>query len=190
MNRTDETTEKLMHIAEAVCSGAGYELVDLRFVREQGGWVLRVFIDRMEGRPDGIGFEDCERVSRELGAVLDVEDLIAQAYRLEVSSPGVDRPLRTADHFRRFTGRTARVTLREGLGGRRNFKGAIVAVEDADDAAGASVVMDVDGQQHRLAVSDVATAKLVPDWDEVFAIAKSAGDLATGTLARGKQGSK
>jgi ribosome maturation factor RimP len=186
MNRPDETTRKLLHIAEAVCSGAGYDLVDVRFVREQGGWVLQVFIDLpgwLPGQPGGIGFEDCERVSRELGTVLDVEDPIPQAYRLEVSSPGVERPLRTADHFRRFVGQTVKMTLREGVGGRRNFKGTVVGVEPAADAAGApdadvdlDVVLEVDGTRYRLPLGDLSSARLVPDWDEVF---KTAANLAS-----------
>src|SRR5688500_1773013 len=95
--------------------GAGYELVDVQWKHEHGGWVLRVFVDK----DGGIGHSDCERVSRELSAVLDVNDFIPHAYSLEVSSPGLERPLVTAGHFRRFLGKKARVKLKQGIEGRR-----------------------------------------------------------------------
>src|SRR5262245_16949858 len=94
-----EIRDQLIRLHEPVCRASGYELVDLRYLLEQGGWVVRVLIDLDPPGPDAIGFDDCERISRELSAVLDVEDPIPNAYRLEVSSPGVDRPLRTAEHF-------------------------------------------------------------------------------------------
>src|SRR5690606_32844727 len=115
MRHNDSTIERLWNIAEPVCTGAGYELIDLALTQSRSGWVLRVFIDHPhdagaaddtvapEGDPGShIGLDDCERVSRELGAVLDVEDPIDQAYSLEVSSPGLDRPLRKVAHFERY----------------------------------------------------------------------------------------
>lgn len=133
-----------------------------------------------------IGFIDCERVSRELSAVLDVEDPIAHSYELEVSSPGLDRPLRKPAHFQRFVGETARVTLRNGIAGRRNFTGMLVAVNHSSgpiagktassNAASteeigqeATVLIEVDGTKYELPIGDMASARLVPDWDEVFA---------------------
>src|SRR5262245_10603222 len=106
--------------------GAGYELVELHWKHEPGGWVLRAMIDKPVG---AIGHDDCERVSRELSASLDVNDVIPHHYSLEVSSPGLDRPLRTAQQFGRFLGQKARVRLHTGLSGRRNFAGIIVGVE-------------------------------------------------------------
>jgi len=155
--------ERLIALAEPVCRDLGYELVDLRYVLEPGAWVVRAFIDR-DGAGEPIGFDDCERVSRELGAVLDVEDPIPAAYRLEVSSPGVDRPLRTADHFRRHLTQQAKISLHRGLDGRRNFTGTLTAVEDE----GATVVVDADGARYRLPLADIANAKLIPDWDALF----------------------
>jgi ribosome maturation factor RimP len=139
MNR-DEISNKLLRIAEPVCLDAGYELVDLLFRREPSGWVVRVFIDHAIEAPGagGISFADCERISRELSAVFDVEDPIEQAYSLEVSSPGVDRPLRTASHFRRHVGQEASVQLApdsatsEALGGRRKFRGTILDVREEE----------------------------------------------------------
>jgi len=158
MAHRNSTNTKLLAICEPVVAGAGYELVDVEYLRDQSGWVLRVYIDG----PGGVGFDDCEAVSRELGAVLDVEDPIAQAYRLEVSSPGISRPLRTPDHFRAQIGSVAKIVLATALDGRRNFKGQVVAVEPD------VIVVDVDGKTFRIPFADIDSAKLVPNWDEVL----------------------
>src|SRR5262245_65203855 len=110
---------RLISIVEPVCQAAGYELVELRFVLEQGGWTLRVAVDRPlddqtdldEVPADRVDLVDCENLSRELSAVLDVEDPIPQAFHLEISSPGIDRPLRTAAHFGHFVGSEAKIQL-------------------------------------------------------------------------------
>lgn len=219
MRQNDPTTDKLLRIAEPVCNGSGYELVDLSLMPSREGWVLRVFIDHLplpalpttdatgdqdaggEGAPgsempddadgadaeDGadfgadedrseISFEDCERVSRELGAVLDVEDPIGHAYHLEVSSPGLDRPLRKLEHFQRFVGHEVKIKLHDGIDGRHNYKGKLLAVvappaadPDRDPArTGAAILLEVDGKQHELPCDDIESARLVPDWDAVM----------------------
>lgn len=186
MKTAEAIRDELFQLAEPVCEDAGYELVDLRYVREQSGWVVRAFIDH----PDGITFTDCERVSRELSAVFDVEDPIPNAYNLEVSSPGVDRPLRTATHFRRFVGHTARVVLAEARDGRKRYKGVIVEVTPsageagaAEGDAGAAVSVRVeDGQVFSLPVAEIETAKLVPDWDE---LSRKSGGGPGGRAPRG-----
>ena len=158
------------------CAHAGFDLVDVRFVMEQGGWVLRIFIDR-PAMADGsapiqdVDLDDCERMSRELSALLDVEDPIAPAYNLEVSSPGIDRPLVTAAHFRRFVGAEIKATLLHGVptpqgSPRKNFRGMLEAVEGEGDAAHARVI--VDGQPWLLPIDDIDVAKIVPDWDAVM----------------------
>jgi ribosome maturation factor RimP len=147
--------EKIRDLVSAPVEGAGYELVDVEWKHEQGGWIVRVFIDG----PGGISLEDCERVSRELSAVLDVNDVIPQAYSLEVSSPGLNRPLRAPEHFRRFVGHKARVRLVAGIEGRRNFAGTIVSVSDDDR----SVILEVDGKEHALPLADLEKANL--EWD-------------------------
>ncbi len=163
-------------IVDPVCVHAGFDLVDVRFVMEPGGWVLRVFIDR-PAQQDGaapiqdVDLDDCERMSRELSALLDVEDPIAPAYNLEVSSPGIDRPLVTEAHFRRFVGAEIKVSLLRGVpnpqgGERKNFRGMLEAVEGEGDAAHARVI--VDGQPWLLPIHDVDVAKIVPDWDAVM----------------------
>lgn len=169
MSATDPLRQRLLAIVEPVCQGAGYDLVDLRLKSEQGGWVLRVFIDLITSQDDpewwkhGVDLADCERLSRELSAVLDVDDPIPHAYHLEVSSPGIDRPLRTPGHFRRFAGAELKVSLAIPQNERKNFKGVLTGV-DGDE----HIVMDVDGQTFRLRIADIDTAKLVPDWDDVM----------------------
>jgi ribosome maturation factor RimP len=165
---------KLISIIEPVLEQSGFELVDLRFLLEQGGWVLRVQVDLPLGEvtdlsevpSDRVDLEDCENISRELSAVLDVEDPIPQAYHLEVSSPGIDRPLRTAAHFAHFKGSEAKIQLAVPLhlegGERRNFKGKLVGVIDN------KVEIDVDGHTFQLPIDDIDHAKLVPDWDAVM----------------------
>ena len=112
-------TEKIRALAEGFLPSMGLELAEGQFRREGHGWVLRLFIDR-EG---GVTLEDCSMVSREISAYLDVEDLIEQAYHLEVSSPGLERPLHTLRDFKRFCGKDARVKLRESVNGQRVFIG-------------------------------------------------------------------
>lgn len=100
----------------------GFSLVDVEYKRERGGWILRVFIDK-EG---GVTLDDCARVSREFGQLLDVEDIIPTSYQLEVSSPGLDRPLKKEEDFVKYSGRKVRIKTKEQVSGRRNFKGALL----------------------------------------------------------------
>jgi len=166
--------QKLLDITEPVCSDSGYELVDVEYTRGPSGWIVRVYIDRRADLPappqGGISFADCEGLSRQLGAVFDVEDPVPHAYSLEVSSPGLDRPLRTAAHFQRFLGETAKVALGEPLAGRRHFKGVLRAIEPAagESDGAATLVMEVDGNEFRLPLADIASARLVPDWDSLM----------------------
>jgi ribosome maturation factor RimP len=173
--------QKLIAIIEPVLEAAGFELVDLRFILEQGGWVLRVQVDLpladvtdvSQVPSDRVDLEDCENISRELSAVLDVDDPIPQAYHLEVSSPGIDRPLRTAAHFEHFIGSEAKIQLGVGLqlesGERKNFKGTLKGVADN------KVSIDCDGTTFQLPIDDIDHAKLVPDWDAVMRGKSGAG---------------
>jgi ribosome maturation factor RimP len=167
MKSASETSRDLFVIAEPACRANGYELVDIEYTTSQSGWVVRVYIDRPSDIPDTaglgpIGLSDCERMSRELSALFDVEDPLPHAYSLEVSSPGIDRPLRTAAHFQRYAGQVAKVLMAQPLGERKNFKGVIGAVD------GEHVVLDVDGTLFRLPIADIASARLVPDWDALL----------------------
>lgn len=166
--------QRLISIVEPVCQAAGFELIDLRFLLEQGGWTLRVAVDLpldqhtdpSEVPSDRVDLEDCENLSRELSAVLDVEDPIPQAFNLEISSPGVDRPLRTPAHYTYFAGSEAKIQLEHAMqlpsGERRNFKGTLRGFEDGH------VVIECDGTTFRLPIDDIDHAKLVPDWDAVM----------------------
>ncbi len=136
-------------VVETALSGLGYELVDLEFGQGRSR-LLRVFIDQ----PSGIGLADCERVSRHLTQLFAVENIDYD--RLEVSSPGLDRPLKKPADFVRFIGEQARVTLRAPVSGRRNFTGAIRAADEL------TVELDVEGQQVRLALANLDRARLVP----------------------------
>ena len=118
--------EKIRAYADELLPSMGLELFDIQFRREGHGWVLRLFIDREEG----VSLEDCSLVSREISDYLDVEDVIEQSYFLEVSSPGLERPLRSLEDFKRFCGQKARIKLRESVGGQRVYVGMISQVRD------------------------------------------------------------
>lgn len=107
-----------------------------------------------------VSHEDCERVSRDVSAALDVADFVSHAYQLEVSSPGLDRPLRRERDFARFAGERARVRLLDGVEGRRNFSGILRGAKDG------LVEIECEGRSFRFSVKDVAKANLVPDWDK------------------------
>jgi ribosome maturation factor RimP len=160
--------EQLWQLAEPHIAGAGLELVELDFNREAEGWVLRAYIDRpwQPGSPDdsshGISFEECERVSRDLSAALDVADAITHAYRLEVSSPGIDRPLRRSRDFQRFAGQKVKVRTVDAVEGRRNFSGTIRG------ANGDAVEVECDGRTYQIPLDVIARAHLVPDWEAEF----------------------
>jgi ribosome maturation factor RimP len=122
--------------------------------------VLRLYIDVPAGETErNVGIEDCEAVSREVSAQLDVEDPISGNYTLEVSSPGIDRPLFTAAQYARFAGQSAKVTLKLPQDGRRRLQGRIDKVDDN------TVVFAVDGQPFEVAFDNIDKAKLVPDWE-------------------------
>jgi ribosome maturation factor RimP len=147
-----DVAAKVHALVSPAVEAAGYELVEAQWKHEQGGWVVRLLIDRT---PEGVGHNDCERVSREVSALLDVHDVVPHAYSLEVSSPGLDRPLITPAHFRRFLGQPAKVRLKAGVEGRKNFTGTIV---DADEAR---IVLEVDGKEATLPLADLDRAHLV-----------------------------
>ncbi len=151
----------LQALLEPTVRGLGYELWGLEFLRQGRRSVLRVFIDS----PSGITVEDCATASRQISALLDVEDPIAGEYTLEVSSPGMDRPLFTLEQFRRFTGEEVAVRLRVPQGGRRKFRGLLQAVT-AD-----GLVLLQDGAEVALALSAVDKAQLIPRFDD-----EAAGD--------------
>lgn len=141
---------QVVSVIEPVVTGLGYELVGAEFGQAENGTTLRVYIDK----PDGIVMEDCAVVSRQLNAVLDVEDTIKSAYLLEVSSPGVDRPLFTEAHFLAQQGEEVRIRMGDAVNGRRNFKGRLILVE------GGIATVEVDGIDYELPIGDVEQAHI------------------------------
>lgn len=119
---------RIREIAAGLAAENGLEFVHSELVGARGSMTVRVFIDK----PGGVSHEDCSKVSKALDAVLDTEDLIPTAYILEVSSPGLERELYSLADFTRFAGHPAKVKTREAVNGQRNFRGKIIAVEDAD----------------------------------------------------------
>ena len=142
--------ERLIALIEPLLGRLGYELVELEHSSGRASAVLRLFIDR----PEGIGLTDCERVSREVSALLDVEDPIPTAYRLEVSSPGFDRVLRTKAHFARFVGSRVAVELAVPREGRRRYTGTLLEA----DAAG--IALEVDGERVAMSFAQMGKARL------------------------------
>jgi ribosome maturation factor RimP len=143
--------ERLIELIEPALAALGYELTDLDAHFGRRG-LLRVFIDRKEG----ITLADCELVSEQLGAFLDVEDPLPGSYTLEVSSPGLDRRLRTPAHFERFAGERVKIELKVPRGDRRRLTGTLRGIE------GETVTVDVDGEEWRIVLTDIAVARLVP----------------------------
>lgn len=127
----------VLSVIEPVVESLGFELVGVEYLVQGGDGLLRVYIDT----ENGIVVEDCRRVSHQLSGVLDVEDVIKGHYSLEVSSPGLDRPLFSLAHFERFVGAEVKLRLDVHQDGRRNFRGEIVGVEDGD------VVLLIDGEE-------------------------------------------
>jgi ribosome maturation factor RimP len=147
--------EKLIALIEPVLVGMGYELVELEHVPGRNQAVVRIFIDRAEAGA-GIGIDDCERVSHEVSALLDVEDPIPTAYTLEVSSPGADRVLRKRTHFDRFVGSRVFVELKAPRAGRRRYTGMLRVVQDE------GIELEVDRQKVSVPFREIGKARLAP----------------------------
>jgi len=154
-------TDKASQVAELLAptvGSLGLELLGIEYLPAPGGAVLRLYIDLPQGSDRQVGIEDCEAVSREVSAQLDVADPISGHYTLEVSSPGVDRPLFTPAQFGRFAGEQAKVGLKLPQDGRRKLQGRILRVD------GDAIVFEVDGAEFTVAADNIDKARLVPDW--------------------------
>ena len=159
-------SDKHSEIAELLgptIESLGLELLGIEYLPAPGGATLRLYIDVPSSGQDGepgrtVGIDDCEAVSREVSAQLDVADPISGNYTLEVSSPGLDRPLFSLAQFARFTGAQAKVALKLPQDGRRRLQGTILRV-GAD-----SVVFALDGAEFTVAADNIDKARLVPDW--------------------------
>ena len=169
MARDHDRIRRIREAAERVAAGYGLDVFDVQLRRESIGNVLRVIIDRrdrgvVEAPEEAVGIEDCQRVSHDLSAILDVEEeeigeaALGQQYTLEVSSPGLDRPLRHEADYRRFAGRLAKVVTTEPLGGQSAFAGRLRGVEDGH------VVLEEGRRTHRVPLDRVKRAQLAVEF--------------------------
>src|SRR2546422_6397282 len=159
-----DVTERVRTLAGRVAGSYGLDIFAVQYRREGPGMVLRVQIDRPGSgatAEESVSVEDCARVSRDLSAVLDVEDVIPTAYTLEVSSPGLDRPLRHAADYGRFAGRRAKLVMREAVDGQMFFKGRLGGVEaDRDRGRDVVIIVSDDGRRHRVPIGVITRANL------------------------------
>src|SRR5256885_5707889 len=163
--------ERLSALIEPLLGRLGFELVELEYAAARARALLRLYIDREAG----VSLEDCERVSRAVASLLDVEDPIPCAYTLEVSSPGFDRLLRTQAHFGRFVGSRVFVELREARAGRRRYTGKLLTVDDT------GIALEVDRERVAVAVAGIGQGKV--------AALEGSGGVEQGNLVVGDCGS-
>ncbi len=148
-----KSPKAIAELVRGVVEPMGYELVGVQYLTGQpGGNVLRVYIDK-EG---GVQLDDCTAVSHQLSGVLDVEDPIPGNYNLEISSPGLDRPLFEPAHYQRCIGQQVNIRLDPSIGGRRKYKGTLLGIE------GRTIQVEVDGEVYSLDLDDIREARLVP----------------------------
>jgi len=148
---SDYVVEKVQDFVESLLPSMDLELVEIQYRQENMGWVLRLFVDG----PDGIGVDQCARVSRELSTFLEVEDLIQHAFSLEVSSPGLERPLRSVADFKRYVGKKARIKLRRPIEDKKIFIG-LVGESDEKEVE----LLFEDGTSNRFLMEDIRKARL------------------------------
>jgi ribosome maturation factor RimP len=154
-SQATEIAARFRAVAEPILADLGLELIDAEFRRETHGWVLRLYMDK----PGGVTVDDCQRVSEEVGDHLDVEDFVGCPYHLEVSSPGLDRPLTRDQDFARFAGAEVRISTREDLEGRHNFRGRLVGLQDG------AVLLDLpNGQRVSIPRDVILRARLQPEF--------------------------
>jgi len=144
---------ELIELLEPVVTALGYEMLGIEYFRQKDGSMLRLYIDK----DDGITIDDCTRVNHQVIGVLDVHDPIKEKYFLEISSPGLDRPLFTLEQFQRFIGEKVKMKLREKIEERRKFKGVIKAVEES------AVLISDDGVDYLIPAEAIDSAHLVPE---------------------------
>lgn len=145
--------DQLSELLAPVVAGLGYELWELEYTPRSGGGLLRLYIDS----PNGISLDDCERASRVVSGTLDAADPIPGHYNLEVSSPGLDRVLRTRQHFERFAGAQVRLEMMQPIEGRKRFSGRLLGVGASD------ITLELDGGRISLPIDDIHRARLAPD---------------------------
>ncbi len=142
---------QVKNLAEPLCEAEGMELVHLEFQREPRGRTMRLYIDK----PGGVKLDDCVAISRQLSDLLDVSLAIDETYNLEVSSPGINRPLTKLNDFERFQGQSAKIKLTRAIAGRKNFQGVLVGTEQE------KITLQVDEQPIVIDFNDIAKAQLI-----------------------------
>lgn len=152
----DGVVLRLQEVIEPPLADLGYECVFAETTVENGRKIVRLFIDRLEAQSalGAVGIEDCVKVTREIDPILDVADVIPGRYELEVSSPGINRPLAKKKDFERFKGKKVAVRTFEKVGDRRNFLGTLLGLD------GDEIRIDVDGREHRVPFEEVSKAHL------------------------------
>ncbi len=150
----DEILQRVRTIAEPILSEEGMELLEVEYRRESRGWILRLYIDKQ----GGVTLDDCTRVSREVGRNLDVEDFIPSAYTLEISSPGLTRPLKTAKDFLRYRNRLVHVKTLSPVENRSHFSGRLLGISEK------GIEIEADGQIFQILLSNVSKANLEVEW--------------------------
>ena len=147
--------ERLADLLEPTIAGLGYDLLGVEYLGQGKHSRLRLYIDG----PNGVGLADCEAVSHQVSGILDVEDPIKGHYALEVSSPGLDRPLFKPEHYASYIGKRVKIRTRMPVGGQRNFQGEIQSVENDDIYIGIE-----GGEQFKLRAKDIERANLIPEF--------------------------
>ena len=150
--------DRVRVIAEPILSNEGMELVEIEYRRESKGWVLRLYIDNERG----VTLDDCTHISQEIGRNLDVEDFISNAYTLEVSSPGLARPLKKEKDFMKYRNHMIRVKTFEPIGKRRQFKGKLLGLSEN------RIEIEIGRETFQIPLSNVAKANLEVDWNMVW----------------------
>jgi ribosome maturation factor RimP len=145
--------ERLYDVVVPSAEAMGYRVVQINLKEANRSRVLQVLAERLSD--GGMNIDDCEKLSKQLSAVLDVEDVVSGAYRLEISSPGIDRPLTRLRDYEDYKSFTAKIETHLPINGRRRFTGTLLGV------AGEEITIQVDGQSHVLAFADIQAAKLV-----------------------------
>ncbi len=152
--RKPRIEEIIREMCEPITASLGLELVDLEYTKEGSSWFLRVFIDQ----PGGVTHHDCQAVSERLSKLLDQKDPIPQSYILEVSSPGLERPLKKPEDYVRFRGRKIRAVTFSLVAGRKEFTGELAGLEDG------KILLQSKGQQIALPIENVAKVNLAADF--------------------------
>ena len=142
--------KSVLKIVEPVVVAEGLDLVDVEFRREKPGWILRLYIDR----EDGVTIDDCSQISKQVSLLIDVNDLIVHPYTLEVSSPGLNRPLKKEEDFIKFKGKMVKVILSDSMDGQRNYRGKLLGLGEG------VVRVDVGGKVVSLPFNKIAKANL------------------------------